>query len=88
MKKLQLLSYFILTSSLIIGQSKSPTCFKRDRGHNYKSNSLSVSQIAETEKYDVTFYYLNLSMTNTSTDLGGKGGHVCKSQRALGFCTF
>ena len=72
MKKIHLLSYFILTSSIIIGQSKSPTCFKRDRGHNYKSNALSVNQIAETEKYDVTFYDLNLNMTNLSTNLSGK----------------
>ena len=72
MFKIQLLSYFILTSTLIIGQSKSPTCYKRDRGNNFKSNTLSVSQIAETEKYDVTFYYLNLNMTNTSTELSGK----------------
>ena len=71
MKKIQLLSYFILTSSIIFGQSKNPTCFKRDKGNNYKSNSLNLSQIAETEKYDVTFYHLNLNMTNTSTDLSG-----------------
>ena len=88
MKKLQLLSYFILTSSLIIGQSKSPTCFKRDRGHNYKSNSLSVSQIAETEKYDVTFYYLNLSMTNTNTDLGGKVAMYAKAKEPLDSALF
>ena len=88
MKKLQLLSCFILSSFLINGQSKSPTCFKRDRGHNYKSNSLSVSQIAETEKYDVTFYYLNLSMTNTSTDLGGKVAMYAKAKEPLDSALF
>lgn len=88
MIKLQLLSCFILSSFLIIGQSKSPTCFKRDRGHNYKSNSLSVSQIAETEKYDVTFYYLNLSMTNTSTDLGGKVAMYAKAKEPLDSALF
>ena len=72
MKKFHLLAYFLLSTTLIIGQSKTPTCFKRDRGYNYKSNSLSVNQIAETEKYDVTFYDLNLNMTNLSTYLSGK----------------
>ena len=88
MKTLQLLSYFILTSSIIFGQSKNPTCFKRDKGNNYKSNSLSVSQIAETEKYDVTFYYLNLNMTNTSTDLAGKVAMYAKANEALDSALF
>ncbi len=79
MKKLHLLTYFILTSAIILGQSKTSTCFKRDRGHNFKSNSLSVNQISETEKYNVTFYYLNLNMTNTSTELSGKVAMYAKA---------
>ena len=88
MFKIQLLTYFILTSTLIIGQSKSPTCYKRDRGNNFKSNTLSVSQIAETEKYDVTFYYLNLNMTNTSTELSGKVAMYAKAIEPLDSALF
>ncbi|MGV3630414.1 MAG: M1 family aminopeptidase [Bacteroidota bacterium] len=43
------------------------------KAHNstLKSNTLSIQQIAETERYDVHFYFLDLSMTNLSTDLSG-----------------
>ncbi|MCE3294963.1 MAG: hypothetical protein K0R65_677 [Crocinitomicaceae bacterium] len=43
------------------------------KAHNstLKSNTLNIQQIAETEKYDVHFYSLDLNMTNTSTDLSG-----------------
>ena len=88
MFKIQLISYFILTSTLIIGQSKTPTCYKRDRGNNFKSNTLSVGQIAETEKYDVTFYYLNLNMTNTSTELSGKVAMYAKAIEPLDSALF
>ncbi len=49
------------------------TCYKRDgfKNKSLKSNTLSVSQIAETEKYDVHFYGLDLSMTNLTTDVSG-----------------
>lgn len=48
-------------------------CSKRDRFKNQqlKSVSLNVTQIAETEKYDVHFYSLDLSMTNLNTDVAG-----------------
>ncbi len=36
-----------------------------------KSNTLTVAQIAETEKYDVHYYFLDLNMTNTTTTLSG-----------------
>ncbi len=50
-------------------------CHKRNQFSNQqlKSNSLTVSQIADAERYDVHFYALNLSMTNTSTSLSGTG---------------
>ena len=44
---------------------------KRHQNVQLKSNTFSVSQIAETEKYDVHYYFLNLNMTNTSTTLSG-----------------
>ena len=71
MKTLSLITLLALTTTLL-GQSKSASCCKRDRNHaQLKSNSLDISQIAETEKYDVTFYHLDLNMTNTSTSLSG-----------------
>lgn len=40
-------------------------------GSHVKSNTFSLAQIAETEKYDVHYYFLDLNMTNTSTTLSG-----------------
>ncbi len=56
-------------------QENKASCSKRDRFKNQhlKSNTLSVAQIAQTEKYDVHFYQLDLNMTNTSTYLSGTG---------------
>lgn len=52
----------------------STQCHKRDAfGSTFKSNALSVEQIAETEKYDVTYYHLDISMDNLSTDISGTG---------------
>ncbi len=56
------------------GQNENHTeCSKRDRFRNQqiKSNALSVAQITETEKYDVHYYSLDLSMTNLNTDVTG-----------------
>ncbi len=44
---------------------------KIKHGSHVKSNTFSIAQIAETEKYDVHYYFLDLNMTNTSTDLSG-----------------
>ena len=54
-------------------QENSTFCSKRDRikHQSLKSNSLNLAQIAQTEKYDVNYYKLNLNMTNTSTTLSG-----------------
>lgn len=56
-------------------QENSTFCSKRDRikHQSLKSNSLNLAQIAQTEKYDVNYYKLNLNMTNTSTTLSGFG---------------
>jgi aminopeptidase N len=56
-------------------QENSTFCSKRDRikHQSLKSNSLNLAQIAQTEKYDVNYYKLNLNMTNTSTTLSGYG---------------
>jgi aminopeptidase N len=69
---------FILFLSFTFGvfsQENNTHCSKRDRFKNQhlKSNTLSVAQITQTEKYDVHFYQLDLNMTNTSTYLSGTG---------------
>ena len=63
-----------LNSAFLYAQKENSTqCGKRDRfsNHTLKSNSLSVSQIALTERYDVSYYKLDLNMTNTTTTLSG-----------------
>lgn len=49
-------------------------CSKRDafKNHQLKSNTLSVAQIAETERYDVHYYALDLNMSNLNTNVAGK----------------
>ena len=61
---------FLFLGSLLLGQST--ICGKKNRIHSQlKSNSLSIVQIAQTERYDVHFYHLDLNMTNMSTALSG-----------------
>ena len=68
-----LLLFMLLPVVALSKKENSPFCSKRDGfGHRtVKSNSLSVAQIAQTEKYDVSYYKLDLNMTNTSTTLSG-----------------
>ena len=68
-----LLFFFLLPTLILAQNEQSIQCSKRDRHHNQhlKSNSLSVAQIAQTEKYDVNYYRLDLNMTNTTTTLSG-----------------
>ncbi|MFM6935193.1 MAG: M1 family aminopeptidase [Flavobacteriales bacterium] len=75
-----LIALFTLASSAY-GQENAVHCSKRDhRIQHTKSATLTVAQIAETEKYDVHFYGLNLSMTNTSTYLSGTGSIHARSK--------
>ena len=68
-KSLLSLSFLFLGSFLF---SQSTVCGKKNRIHSQlKSNSLSIVQIAQTERYDVHFYHLDLNMTNMSTALSG-----------------
>ena len=75
MTKTILLSASILFSGFISAQNDhSHTCSKRDAfGPQLKSASLSISDIAETERYDVHFYALDIEMTNLNTSVGGTG---------------
>jgi aminopeptidase N len=75
MNRLFLFLSLLGTWALSFGQSleNHPYCFKRDafKGQHLKSNSLNTTEIAETERYDVHFYSLDLSMNNLSTQVGG-----------------
>lgn len=72
MKNLLLLFLF-LSSFTAFSQENTGSCAARKsaKGWQTKSASLSVAEIAETEKYDVHFYNLDLTMNNISTYLGG-----------------
>ncbi|MGB0915061.1 MAG: M1 family aminopeptidase [Crocinitomicaceae bacterium] len=57
-------------------QSESATnCHKRNSfsANQIKSNALTVAQIAETERYDVHYYDLDIAMDNLSTHVAGTG---------------
>jgi aminopeptidase N len=67
--------YFLLLLSfpfLSFGQDAKGNCSHVKSAHKQlKSNTFTVAQIAETERYDVHFYFLDLNMTNTTTTLSG-----------------
>ena len=66
----------ILASFTFAQKTENSThCHNRDAFHNIqlKSNSLTVAQIAETERYDVHYYSLDVSMDNLSTYIAGTG---------------
>ena len=71
--KLLVFVFLALPFCILSQKENSAHCAKRDRfaNHQLKSNSLSVSQISKSEEYDVTYYKLDLNMTNTSTTLSG-----------------
>ncbi|MDG1332530.1 MAG: M1 family aminopeptidase [Crocinitomicaceae bacterium] len=75
MTKTLLLSVSLLFSGILSAQNEnSHHCSKRDGfGAQFKSASLSVAEIAETEEYDVHFYALDLEMTNLNTSIDGTG---------------
>ena len=73
--KLKLLGLAILLPFSYFGQEKVKNfCSSHKSKTNLqKSNTLSVSEIVETEKYDVTYYQVDLSMNNLSTNVSGTG---------------
>ena len=72
-----LFTLLALTVSLTpFSQSESETnCHKRNsfNANQLKSNALTIAQIAETERYNVHYYELDISMDNLSTDVAGTG---------------
>ena len=73
MKNFLLYLLVALTFSSFAQDENHLNCSKRDRfsNHQLKSASLSVAQIAETERYNVHFYALDVKMNNISTTLQG-----------------
>ena len=74
----------LITSSISAQNENSTQCSKRNKHTNsFKSATLSVAQIAQTEKYDVNFYSLDLSLTNISTNISGTGRFDATSNQFL-----
>jgi len=73
MKKLLLLTIFSALTLTSFGQEEMGSCSTRKSSKQWqtKSASLTLAEIAETEKYDVHFYNLDLNMNNISTYLSG-----------------
>lgn len=62
----------LLSFSLSAQQQSKHTCsHAKSNRFQTRSNTFTVQQIAETERYDVHYYFLNLHMTNTVTTLSG-----------------
>ncbi len=80
-------SLILLSLSLtfnFFSQEQKPSCSHvKSNKIKPKSGSLTASQIAETEKYDVHFYSLDLSMTNLNTTLSGTGGIYGKARETV-----
>ncbi|MFM6946242.1 MAG: M1 family aminopeptidase [Flavobacteriales bacterium] len=71
----QLLVLFLIFNTKSVAQDTQLSCRElkgRTQVNGIKSASLSVAEIAQTELYDVSYYFLDLHMTNTSTYLQGK----------------
>ncbi|MFM8595883.1 MAG: M1 family aminopeptidase [Flavobacteriales bacterium] len=71
----QLLVLFLIFYTKSVAQDTQLSCRElkgRTQVNAIKSASLSVAEIAQTEMYDVRYYFLDLNMTNTSTYLAGK----------------
>lgn len=85
MKKQILLFAFGLSLSSGFSQTKEHTCSGLKSRQNIlaKSNSLTPAQIAQTERYDVHYYALDLTMDNLSTHVAGTGAMHGTSREAL-----
>jgi len=63
----------LICTNFLFSQTTNHYCSKRDAfsSNQEKSNTLSLSQIAETEKYNVHFYALDVAMNNLSKNIAG-----------------
>lgn len=73
MSKLACIILSLLIGSISIAQEKDYYICKSQRSHMQLKSSPNVnaSQIEQMKKYDVTFYKLDLGMTNTSAEISG-----------------
>lgn len=68
------LIFFALPYVIFAQNENSTQCSKRNKHQSaVKSASLSVAQIAETERYNVHFYALDIAMNNLVTTVAGTG---------------
>ncbi|MFN3343410.1 MAG: M1 family aminopeptidase [Flavobacteriales bacterium] len=72
---LYLCALFLIGNSVKAQDENHGHCSKLKNIHaqQLRSNTFTIAEIAETEEYDVHYYFLDLSMTNTSTYLEGSG---------------
>src|SRR5687767_894910 len=71
-KQLFFLSGSILFAASSIAQSGLTCSHQKSAVHSHdRSNTLSEAYIALTEEYDVHFYFLDVALENTSTDISG-----------------
>src|SRR5690606_17986169 len=64
----------IITGANAFAQQKEYSCSHlKSKSVSAKTPTLTTAQLSETEKYDVSFYKLDLEMSNTSTYLKGSG---------------
>ncbi|MES2587429.1 MAG: M1 family aminopeptidase [Bacteroidota bacterium] len=62
----------VFASTTLFSQKEKFSCANiKAKNKSLKSNTLTLDQIAETERYDVNFYHLDLNMTNLSTAISG-----------------
>lgn len=81
---------FLFNANIYSQDEQTTTCRNRD-GFNpvlLKSNSLSISQIAESEKYDVNYYSLDVAMNNLVTDIAGTAEIHASALEALDSALF
>ena len=73
--KNKILLSFLFLPFFYFAQDSHGSCssIKKHSNTMLKSNTFTIAQIAQTELYDVHYYFLRLNMTNTTTTLSGSG---------------
>lgn len=73
-KQLIVTSLITLSTTITFSQHKEYSCSHvKSKEVSAKTPTLTNSQLAETDKYDVHFYGLDLNMTDANTSLSGSG---------------
>lgn len=72
MKKIYLLLLAVISSGISFSQSGLTCAHMKANSKNFeRSNTLPLEYIELTEEYDVHFYFLDVALENTSTDISG-----------------